>query len=109
MFEDMLAAGITSLVDIFKRVTVSKDSNMFPPETNKLIGLGVIKRKKMWVVCDNHGKMYFRHIQDPLDLIKDLSKLKDKGKLTEEEFQQGKAAALRQLGDNSDETTDTAR
>ena len=53
--------------------------------------------------------MYFRHIQDPLDLIKELSKLKDKGKLTEEEFQQGKAAALRQLGDNSDETTDTAR
>ena len=49
MFEDMLAAGISSsLVDTFKRVTVSKDSNMFPPETNKLIGLGVvIKRKKM--------------------------------------------------------------
>ena len=50
MFEDMLAAGISSsLLDIFKRVTVSKDSNMFPPETNKLIGFGVvvIKRKKM--------------------------------------------------------------
>ena len=60
-------------------------------------------------MCDNHGKMYFRHIQDPLDLIKELSKLKDKGKLTEEEFQQDKTAALRQLGDNSDKATDTAR
>ncbi len=60
-------------------------------------------------MCDNHDKMYFRHIQDPLDVIKELSKLKDKGKLTEEEFQQGKAAALHQLDNNSDETTDTAR
>ena len=104
MFEALLAAG-ASLATIFKNVTVTTDSNTFPPETNKMTGLGVVRRKKMWVVCDGQGKMYFLHIQTPADTIRDLAKLRDDGLLTEEEFRQGKASALRQLGDDSEEKT----
>ena len=103
MFESLLAAG-ASLAAIFKHVTVTTDSNVFPPETNKMTGLGLIKRKKMWVVCDGNGKMYFIHIQTTADMIRDLAKLKDEGALTEEEFQQGKASALRRLDTDSEET-----
>ena len=104
MFESLLAA-CASLATIFKHVTDTTDSNVFPPETNKMTCLGMIRRKKMWVVCDGRGKMYFCHVQAPLDMIRELAKLRDKGVLTEEEFQQGKASALRQLDQDSEEKT----
>ena len=104
MLEALLAAG-ASLATIFRNVKTATDSNTFPPETNKVTDLGAVRRKKMWVVCDGQGKMYFRHIQTTADMIRELAKLRDDGLLTEEEFQQGKASALRQLGGDSEEKT----
>ena len=104
MFETLLAAG-ASLAAIFKHVIVTTDSNTFPPETDKMTSIGMVRRKKMWVVCDGSGKMYFIHIQTLADVIRDLAKLRDEGALTEEEFQQSKASALRKLGGDSEEAT----
>ena len=62
-----------------KRLTITTDSNVFEPEINKVANIGLIRRKKMWIVCDGHGKMYVRHIGDPIKMIKELAKLRDRG------------------------------
>lgn len=43
--EGKLAASV-------KRLTLTVDSNVFPPETNKVTTISRIRRKKMWIVCD---------------------------------------------------------
>ena len=87
-----------SLAAIVKRLTITTDSNIFEPETNKVADIGLIRRKKLWIVCDGHGKMYIRHIGDPIKMIKQLAELKDKDLITEEEFQRVKDSLLGQLG-----------
>lgn len=104
MFESLLAA-CASLTTVVKHMTDTTDSNTFPPETNKMTGVGMIRRKKMWIVCDGRGKMYCYHIQTPSDTIRALAKLKNEGMLTEEEFSQSKARVLRQLDTDSEEET----
>lgn len=89
--EGKLAASV-------KRLTFTVDSNVFPPETNKVTTISRIRRKKIWIVCDGHGNMYARHIGDPIKMIEKLAKLKDKGSLTEKEFQRAKDVLLGQLG-----------
>lgn len=75
-------------------MTVTTDSNLFKPETNKIANVGVIRRKKIWVVCDGDGKMYLRSLDDPIKMIERLAKLWKKGMITEEEFQHAKAKML---------------
>lgn len=81
-----------------KHLTVTADSNVFEPETNKVTSIGWRRQKKLWFVCDGQGRMYARYLDDPIDMIKQLAKLKDAGLLTEEEFQHAKASLLSQLG-----------
>ena len=73
----------------------SEGSNSY---TNKVADIGLIRRKKLWIVCDGHGNMYIRHIGDPIKMIKQLAELKDKDLITEEEFQRVKNSLLGQLG-----------
>lgn len=97
MFDDLFSAGL-SLATAVKNLTFTKDGNVFEPETNKVTTIG-IKRKKVWLMCDGQGNMRVRSLEDPLKTIEQLSKLKDKGRITEEDFQRVKTRLLDQLGD----------
>lgn len=67
--------------------TVTVDSNVFPPETNKIVTRGV-RKDKFWIKCDGKGNMDFQHIVDPIKEIERLGKLRDKNWITAEQFEQ---------------------
>ena len=87
-----------NLAALLKHVTVTTDSNVFPPETNKVSKVGILHPKKMWFVCDGDGNMYVRTIGNPIEQIRQLNNLKDEGLLTPEEFEDVKKRLLGQLG-----------
>lgn len=76
--------------------TTTVDSNVFPPETNKIAEVGPLRRKR-WIVCDGQGHMYGRSLDDPLKTLERLDKLRKKGALTDDEYQQVKARLLDRL------------
>ena len=67
--------------------THTVDSNVFPPEVNKLVTHG-IGRQKIWIKCDGNGKMDFVYLKDPVEEIRRLGKLRDDGLLTNEKFEE---------------------
>ena len=86
------------LAALVKRLTVTVDSNVFPPETNKVTNISRIKREKVWIACDGQGRMKGRYLGNPIEMIKKLADLRDRDIITEDEFQKAKAALLDQLG-----------
>lgn len=79
---------------LVKRMTYTTDSNVFPPETNKVSNVGRLKPRKLWFVCDGNGSMYVRHVGDPIDQIRELGELLDKDLITSEEFEAAKKKLL---------------
>ena len=73
--------------------TITVDSNVFPPEVNKIVTKG-IRREKFWIKCDGSGHMDFRRIVNPIKEIEQLSKLMDKNLITAEQFEQAKKILL---------------
>lgn len=73
--------------------TLTTDSNVFPPEVNKIVTKG-IRREKFWIRCDGEGCMDFNHITNPLRSIEQLGKLKDKGLITDEQFEKARNVLL---------------
>lgn len=86
-----------SLAAVVKSLTYTIDTNVFEPEINKITSVGRIKPKKIWIVCDGHGKMHVQYLRDPIKTIDKLANLRDKGVITEKEFQRAKTALLDQL------------
>lgn len=73
--------------------TTTVDSNIFPPEVNKIVTKG-IRREKFWIKCDGMGHMDFQYIVDPIKGIEQLGKLRDKNLITTEQFEQSKKILL---------------
>ena len=73
--------------------TTTIDSNVFPPETNKILTKGALS-DKFWVKCDGKGNMNFHHLTDPIKTIKELGKLHNEGLITDEQFEQAKRILL---------------
>ena len=86
-----------SLAAATKHVTTTTDSNVFYPEVNKVTTIGVLRRKKYWVLCDSQGHVYGRWIDDPIKTLERLATLKNKGKITEDDYQRAKKKLLDQL------------
>lgn len=76
-----------------KHLTTTTDSNLFPPEVNKIVTKGIPPRK-YWIVCDGEGRMYGRRIEDPIETLERIAKLLKDGLITEEEYQRMKTALL---------------
>lgn len=76
--------------------TTTIDSNVFPPETNKIAEVGPLRRKK-WLMCDGQGHMYGRSLDDPLKIIRELDKMRRDGSITDDEYRQVKSRLLDRL------------
>ena len=77
--------------------TITTDTNVFPQETNKITTVGRIRQKKYYVQCNGNGHMNFNILKDPLEQIRDLSKLHEDGIITYEEFTQKKEELLKKV------------
>ncbi len=77
--------------------TITTDTNVFPPETNKITTVGRIKQKKYHVECNGKGQMSFYALKDPVEHIREIAKLRDDGLITAEEFEQKKKELLKHI------------
>lgn len=76
-----------------RHTTTTVDANVFPPETNKVTRTG-LTRKLIWLKCDGRGNMYGRRLEDPIDTLKRLDKLRKNGTITEVDYQRKKDELL---------------
>ena len=74
--------------------TVIFDSKVYPPCTNKIEDIGIIKRRKLSIICDGQGKMNIKEVLDPFQKIEKLKKMLDKGLITEEDYERKKQDIL---------------
>ena len=74
--------------------TITYDSHVFPPETNKTVKLGTIIKRNALVKCLGNGKIDITMIEDPIEKLKKLADLKDKGIITLEQFEQKRTELL---------------
>lgn len=97
MTSDEFRSPITAnLAASTKHLTTTTDSNLFPPEVNKIVTKGMPPRK-YWIVCDGEGRMYGRRIEDPIETLKRLAELLEDGLITEDEYQHAKTELLSKL------------
>lgn len=80
-----------------QHTTTTVDSNIFPPETNKVATIGRLRPKKYLFQCDGKGHMRLRYLDDPIKTLERLAKQRDRGIISEDDFQQAKARLLDQL------------
>ena len=73
---------------------ITYDSDVFPKETNKTKKIGTFKPKTFLIKCDGNGHMIFAKLEDPLEKIEKLAKLKDKNIITQTEFEEKKSKLL---------------
>ena len=73
------------------------DSKNFPPCTNKIEDVGLVRKRKYLIKCDGYGHMGFVELKSPLQILEELAKLKDKGIITDEEFERKKSEILKTL------------
>lgn len=72
-----------------KTKTLTFDSNVYPPETNKISTLGVIKPRKVCVVCNGKGSVTIQPLDVPAE-VERWCRLRDDGTITDEEFERQK-------------------
>ena len=65
---------------------ITYDSKVYPPCTNKIEDLGIIKKRKFSIQCDGQGHMKIEQLMTPFEKIEKLGKLLDKGLLSQDEF-----------------------
>ena len=73
--------------------TLTTDTNVFPPEINKIVTKGM-RKEKFWIKCDGKDHMDFKHITYTLKSIERLGNLKDKGRVTDEQFEDARKVLL---------------
>ena len=91
---DFPVAGKVNVDFISKNIKTTYDTEVFPKETNKVTKIGMFRPKKFLIKCNGKGHMTFDKLQDPLEQIEQLSQLKDKLIITDEEFEQKKKELL---------------
>ena len=69
--------------------TVTFDSHVYPPETNKISTLGVIRTRKVCVVCNGKGSVAIQPLDVPAE-VERWRRLRDDGTITDEEFERQK-------------------
>ncbi len=77
--------------------TLTYDTNVFAKEYNKTKKVGNIKPKTFFIKCKGNGHMDFTLLEDPINTIKKLSKLRDDGMITNEEFEEKKKELLEKI------------
>ena len=70
------------------------DSKVYPPCTNKIEDIGIIKRRKLSIICDGQGKMNIKEVLDPIQKLEKLKKAVKKGLITEEDYERKKQDIL---------------
>ena len=78
-------------------ITTTYDAHVFPPETNKTVKLGRIKKRNALIKCLGNGNMEITMIEDPMKKIEDLYHLKNKGIITSEQFEQKRIELLKKI------------
>lgn len=68
------------------RKKIIYDSDVFPPFTNKTKDVGRLRPRTFLIKCDGHGKMGLQEILTVPERLEKLVKLKDKGLLSQEEY-----------------------
>ncbi len=81
----------------YKKSIITVDSNILPPEVSKVAPVGAIHRHTYLIKCDGNGNMDFHHLEDPTKTITKLGKLRDEGRITDEEFKQTKQTLLARI------------
>ena len=74
--------------------TITYDTNVFAKEYNKTKKVGKIKPKTYFIRCNGNGHMDFILLEDPINTIKKLFKLKDDEMITDKEFEEKKKELL---------------
>ena len=69
---------------------ITLDSKVYPPCTNKIEEIGIIRKRKFHGECDGQGKMRFKELITPFEKIKKLDKLRKEGSISNEEFESKK-------------------
>lgn len=70
------------------------DSKVFPPCTNKIEDIGLIKRRKLSIICDGQGKMNIKEVLDPIQKLEKLKKALERGLISEEDYERKKQDIL---------------
>ena len=70
------------------------DSKVYPPCTNKIEDVGLLRRRKLSIICDGQGKMNIKEILDPIQKLEKLKKAVKKGLITEEDYERKKQDIL---------------
>jgi len=66
---------------------ITLDSKVYPQCSNKIEEIGVIRKRKVHGECDGNGKISFKELMNPFEKIERLDKLRKKGLITDEEFE----------------------
>ena len=74
--------------------TVVYDSKVYPPCTNKIEEIGLIKKRKLSIICDGQGKMNIKEVLDPIKKLEKLKKAMKQGLITEEDYERKKQDIL---------------
>lgn len=69
----------------------------FPPNTNKIESIGIIRKHKMLVECDDKGGFNNKEIKTVEDRLRTAKKLRDKNLITEKEYQKKREEILESL------------
>lgn len=77
--------------------TITLDTEVFPPETNKTTTVGRFRQKKYHIQCNGKGEMGFYVLKDPIEQLRELSKLRDEGVITDKDFEQKKKELLKKI------------
>ena len=94
---DSPISGSAKISASYDNATITYDSHVFPPETNKIVKMGKIRSKTFNIICDGNGHITHKLMDDPLKTIERLRKLLDNGTITQDEFDQKKKELLGNL------------
>ena len=73
---------------------ITLDSKVYPQCSNKIEEIGILRKRKLHGVCDGQGKITFKELMNPFEKIERLDKLRKKGLISDEEFENKKKEIL---------------
>ncbi len=73
------------------------DCKIFPPCYNKVEPLGTLKKRKMLIECDGLGRFNIKELVNFKEQLEMLAELKEKGIITQEEFERKKKDILERI------------
>ena len=73
------------------------DCKILPPCFSKVEPLGTLRKRKMLIECDGRGRFNIKELVNPEEQLERLAKLKEKGIMTQEEFERKKKDILERI------------